>query len=199
MPRENTILPVSSTKLEIDLLDTFIAVMERKLGIPDIPIKDLWNPNTCPEPFLKYLAAAWSVDGNIADFTTEQVRNLIRNSIEIHLRKGTVWAVKEVIKALGYTITSIIEGERDTNDNVIRTDGRWATTRINVASTMSIKQAQAAVQIIAQTAPVSRKFFFDFTAAAILYDGGINSEGQYTLFANGTHTAGEISPHSLSG
>lgn len=194
MPRNNTILPPSSSDLEVDLFDAFKEVMEEKLQVPNIPIKFLWNADLCPTKFLPHLACAFSVDGDPADFSTTQLRNLIKNSLEIHLRKGTVWSVKQVVEDLGYGVTSLIEGDRDGSDNIIRDDGRWAHFAVEIDTPISIAAANATVALIQALAPVSRKLvLFTYTAVALRYDGGVNDDGDFTLFSDGTFTHGEVS------
>ena len=124
MPRSTSPLPISSTQLEVDLLDTFTESVAQKIGNP-IEIKHLWNADECPVDFLQHLAAAFSVDGDTAAYTETQLRNLIKISVNLHHIKGTLGSVIDVITALGYTVNQIIEGDRDSSDDVIRTDGRW--------------------------------------------------------------------------
>ena len=194
MPRSDTILPPSSSQLEVDLFDSFKEVMEATLGVPDIPIKFLWDSEECPVEFLPHLACAFSVDGNASDYSTAQLRNLIANSLELHLKKGTVWSIKEAVELLGYGVTSLIEGDRDSSDNIIRTDGRWAHFTVEIDTPISIQAANAAVALIQAIAPISRKLvLFTYSQAALRYDGGINNEGDYTFFSDGTFTHGEVS------
>ena len=72
-----------------------------------IPLRQLWNPNTCPTPLLPYLAWSLSVDrwdGNWSDSTK---RAAIRASFFIHSRKGTIGALRRVVEPLGYLIEII--------------------------------------------------------------------------------------------
>ena len=72
-----------------------------------IPLRQLWNPNTCPTPLLPYLAWSLSVDrwdGNWSDATK---RAAIRASFFIHSRKGTIGALRRVVEPLGYLIEII--------------------------------------------------------------------------------------------
>lgn len=197
MPRSTTVLPISSTDLEVDLLDTFTQVIGKHLG-STIPLRLLWNADLCPYAFLQHLAVAVSVDGNIADYNEEQLRTLIRGSVELHTIKGTVGSIKDAVELLGYTVESITEGDRDNNGNIIRTDGRWANFQVTVTTPIPIASANAAVSLIEAIAPVSRKLTrFDFKQAALRYDGGINDEGEYTFFGDGAYTHGEVSTANI--
>ena len=185
--------------MEVDIFDAFKEVMEEKLQVPNIPIKFLWDPETCPVGFLPHLACAWSVDGDPADYDTQQLRDLIADSLNIHLRKGTVWSIKRAVEILGYNITALVEGDRDGDDNIIRTAGRWANFSVTIDTAIPVAAANAAVALIEAIAPVSRKLvLFSFTAAALRYDGGINAEGEYTFFGDGTYTHGEVNTENIN-
>lgn len=70
-----------------------------------VPIGDLWNPATCPESLLPWLAWALhltDVEGWRLATTTEQRRTLIAKSIALHRKKGTPWSIKEALKAAGF-------------------------------------------------------------------------------------------------
>ena len=89
-----------------------------------IPLRQLWNPDTCPTPLLPYLAWSLSVDrwdGNWSDATK---RAAIRASFFIHSRKGTLGALRRVVEPLGYLI-EIIEW--------------WQTTPEGVPGTFALK------------------------------------------------------------
>ena len=198
MPRIDTILPPSSSQLEIDLLDTFTEVL--RLGIGEtIPIEFLWNPDLCPANFLQYLACAVSVDGDITQYTGTQLRDLIKNSIDLHLIKGTVGSIEQAVELLGYQVASIVEGDRDPITNaVIRTDGRWAHFSVTLTTAIPIQAANAAVSLIEAIAPVSRKLVsFTYEQALKRYDGGINNEGEYTFFSDGTFTHGGVNTQDI--
>lgn len=70
------------------------------LGLdPDI-IRDVADSARCPPNFLPWLAWAWKVDGWEAAYTDDQRRALIREAIPIHKTKGTVGAIRRVLKAV---------------------------------------------------------------------------------------------------
>lgn len=91
-----SLLPINATKPEKDIE----ASIERISDIP-VPIKDLWNPQTCPEKLLPWLAWALSVDVWDSSWTTEIKRNVIAQSVSIHRIKGTVEAVEQALLTLG--------------------------------------------------------------------------------------------------
>ena len=202
--RLKTILPVSSSQLEVDLVEAFQEVLNEyvleSFGLParsEIPVRHLWNPETCPVAFLPYLACAMSVDADISAFTVSQQRALIADSFEIHRRKGTVGSIKRIIDTLGWTLVTdgFVEGRRDTTDPslIIRESGGWAQFTLEISNTIPIGQAREAVRLIQQVAPISRKVFsFDFSSVPKFYDGGVDAEGIFTFLSNGLFTHGSV-------
>lgn len=69
---------------------------------PDLtPVGALMNPSLCPAHLLGWLAWAFSVDEWDVEAPEEVKREVIRQSIEVHRRKGTVGAVKRALAATG--------------------------------------------------------------------------------------------------
>ncbi len=90
------LLPSNATPAERALSET----LARTLSVPT-PVRDVWNPATCPASVLPWLAWAFSVDNWDPAWTDAQKRQTIATSVAIHRYKGTIGAVREVIAALG--------------------------------------------------------------------------------------------------
>lgn len=69
-----------------------------------IPLRQLWNPDTCPTELLPYLAWSLSVDRWDSKWLESTKRAAIRASYVIHSRKGTIGALRRVVEPLGYLI-----------------------------------------------------------------------------------------------
>ncbi|XPV77932.1 MAG: phage tail protein I [Desulfovibrio sp.] len=93
------LLPPNATKLEAALADG----ISRLSSIP-VPIRDTWNPDTCPKDLLPWLAWALSVDHWDSSWSEEQQRQAVKESVWIHRHKGTRGAVNRAVSALGYKI-----------------------------------------------------------------------------------------------
>ena len=91
-----SILPPNATPLERDL----DLLGHRLTGLPE-PVAHLWNPWTCPEDLLPWLAWAFSVDAWEARWPLGQRRAVVAASIPIHRIKGTRGAVRRALAALG--------------------------------------------------------------------------------------------------
>ncbi|MDO9777469.1 phage tail protein I, partial [Glaesserella parasuis] len=86
------------------------------------------------DEFIPLLAEKWSVTGYDGEFIAEDndsKQALIRNAIELHRRKGTPKAIRDVLRSLGFGEIEIDEGLKDRiyeNSKVVNipADERWA-------------------------------------------------------------------------
>lgn len=67
------------------------------------------NPNEAPENILPWLAWAVSADDWSDSWSKQIRRNLIKASIEIHKKKGTIGALKKALQAFNYTNVKVEE------------------------------------------------------------------------------------------
>lgn len=94
-----SLLPRNATQLEKNLE----ATQSRLTDLP-APMRDLWNPDTCPAPLLPWLAWAMSVDAWQPTWPDAVKRAAIKNSVEIQRKKGTAYAVRTAVQALGSSL-----------------------------------------------------------------------------------------------
>lgn len=89
-----SLLPHNATQLERAL------EAAADLGLdPDI-IRGVADSARCPPNFLPWLAWSWKVVGWESAYTDDQRRALIREAIPVHKTKGTVGAIRRVLKAV---------------------------------------------------------------------------------------------------
>ena len=93
------LLPTGSTTLEVAAAEA-CAVIEQT----PVPLRQLWNPQTCPVELLPYLAWAWSVDRWDAKWPEATKRKVVAASAYVHRHKGTIGAIRRVVEPLGYLI-----------------------------------------------------------------------------------------------
>lgn len=93
------LLPANATELE-RLAAEALAQIDR---VP-VPLRQLWNPDTCPVEMLPYLAWAFSVDRWSQAWPESAKRAAIRAAYFIHAHKGTIGAMRRVVEPLGYLI-----------------------------------------------------------------------------------------------
>ena len=92
-----SLLPLNSTPLER-------AIEVATDEVPQIPLRTLYNPQTCPAHLLYHLAWACSVDRWDEDWPEPVKRAAIAASFYIHQHKGTIGAIRRVVEPLGYLI-----------------------------------------------------------------------------------------------
>ncbi|WP_419236064.1 phage tail protein I [Serratia fonticola] len=93
------LLPVGSSPLEVAAARACAEVVR----VP-VPLRELWNPSTCPANLLPYLAWAFSVDRWDERWPVETKRNVVRNAHFVHRHKGTISALRRAVEPLGYLI-----------------------------------------------------------------------------------------------
>ncbi|WP_271461396.1 phage tail protein I [Pantoea leporis] len=98
----NSLLPPGSSALERRLTQACSGIS----GL-NVPLRDLWNPDTCPVNFLPYLAWAFSVDRWDESWAESVKRKVVKDAFYIHQHKGTVSAIRRVVEPLGYLIRVI--------------------------------------------------------------------------------------------
>lgn len=92
-----SLLPLNSTSLEL-------AIEAATDEVTEIPLRTLYNPQTCPPHLLYHLAWAWSVDRWDEEWSEPVKRAAIAASFFIHEHKGTIGAIRRVVEPLGYLI-----------------------------------------------------------------------------------------------
>lgn len=75
--------------------------------MPPVPLREIWDPETCPANLLPWLAYAFSVDDWNPAWPETAKREVIRQSFQVHRRKGTVGAVKRGLLAIGVQATVV--------------------------------------------------------------------------------------------
>ncbi|MBY4838520.1 phage tail protein I [Pantoea sp. DY-5] len=98
----NSLLPPGSSALERCLAQACSGIS----GL-NVPLRDLWNPETCPVNFLPYLAWAFSVDRWDEGWAESVKRKVVKDAFYIHQHKGTISAIRRVVEPLGYLIRVI--------------------------------------------------------------------------------------------
>jgi phage tail P2-like protein len=93
------LLPYNATDQERELAETTARIS----NVP-VVVREVWNPDTCPSNVLPWLAWAFSVDDWDSNWTDEQKRRVIKESVYSQRIKGTIGAVTRQLDALGYQI-----------------------------------------------------------------------------------------------
>jgi len=94
-----TLLPSSATALE-----RAVAAADARISDTPTPLRDVWNPYTCPADILPWLAFAYSVDEWDEKWSTEIKREVIAQSLEVKRTKGTPGGVQRALEAMGLPV-----------------------------------------------------------------------------------------------
>lgn len=98
----SSLMPPGSSALERRLAEACSGVS----GL-SVPLRDLWNPATCPAGFLPYLAWAFSVDRWDESWAESVKRQVVSDAFFIHQHKGTISAIRRVVEPFGFLIRVI--------------------------------------------------------------------------------------------
>lgn len=141
----SSLLPINSTQFERAIEQAFEENTE-------IPLRTLYDPNTCPVHLLPWLAWAWSVDRWDDRWSETVKRAAIRAAFYVHAYKGTRGALRRVIEPLA---------------RLIRCQEWWEEQPPGVPGTFSLEVAvhdggiteemyQELERLISDTKPVTR-------------------------------------------
>ncbi len=185
-----SLLPPNATGLERDLE----TVANKATALP-VPIPSLWDWETCPVDFLPWLAWTFSVADWDSNWSEDQKRQSIKESYEIHVKKGTVGSIRRVLRAAGYGEVIIVERASPILHNgSIRHNGEHRYQqketngfmyRVYLNTPISTKQAAQIRRLLAQTAPVRSHL------AEIHYKDSLHLHNN-TLRRNGEYTRGAV-------
>ena len=92
-----TLLPINAS----DLLKDLESTSTRATALEALN-RYVTNPNLAPEHILPWLAFAVSADDWNDGWTEEIKRNVIKASIGVHKKKGTIGALRSALEAFNY-------------------------------------------------------------------------------------------------
>jgi len=152
-----TLLPPNATAAEHRLEQA-----TARLGELPAPLRELWDPDTCPAHLLPWLAWALQVDVWDNGWSDDAKRAVIRGAITVHRRKGTPWAIKRALANAGYGDAILSEGFSSANYNgstlhdgsrLYVGDIDWSQYRIIMARPISNEQAEQIRRMLDLVAP----------------------------------------------
>ncbi|MCU1722434.1 phage tail protein I [Pseudomonas sp. 5P_5.1_Bac1] len=141
----SSLLPLNSTFLER-------AIEAANDEVTAVPLRTLYNPDTCPAHLLHQLAWAWSVDRWDEKWSDAVKRSVIRSAFYVHSRKGTIGALRRVVEPLGYLI-EVLEWWQTVPEGV---PGTFALQVGVLDQGISEEMYQELTRLIDDAKPVSR-------------------------------------------
>ncbi|WP_177142589.1 phage tail protein I [Variovorax sp. YR216] len=178
------LLPPNRTALE-----SALAAMS-SLVLDTAGLRHLWHARDCLAELLPWLSWTLSVEGWSDARSDDARRAVILDSINIHRRKGTPWAIRALIRALGFGEITIIErigGIR--RDGTAAHDGEyaraplsstWATYRLVFDRPLTNAQAARVRALLPSVAP-ARCLCVGLRYAAVVnsHNGAMRRDGSF--------------------
>lgn len=121
----SNLLPPNATITEVNLDEA----LSRVENVPT-PARTTINPDTAPVSILPWLAWSQSVDNWDPNWSNNQKRAVIKAAFAVHRQKGTVFALREALAALGYDLVvqewyqQIPQGDPYTFDVILTIEGK---------------------------------------------------------------------------
>ena len=140
------------------------------------------------DKFYPLLAEKWSVtgeDGMLLADDIESKRALIKSAIELHRRKGTPWAIREVLRKLGLGEVGLDEGlKARVYESSFVTDipenERWAYYALQLKAQINNEKARNIRKILRHFAPARCTLaVLDYKANPSRYNNKITYNGTY--------------------
>lgn len=184
----STLLPQHATApLEKRLSLTFADIS----NIP-VPINLLWSAKHCPVKLLPWLAWSLSVDEWDEEWGEDLKRQTILNAAYIHRHKGTIAAIRRVMRTAGFGEVKIIENQNlRTWDGSLTFDGlelydndnmHWAQYKIMLQTPITVQEAAQVRRLLNENAPARCHLLaFVFEQASHRWNGEISFDGNYTF------------------
>lgn len=164
---------------------------ERHAGIDLTPML-VYLVDLVKAPLLPVLADQFSLLDEAVWMLAESEdarKNLIKNAVELHRYKGTPWAIREIIRLLGFGEVQLQEGLGGRQyDGSIMFDGlylygdsrAWAAYRVIFNDPITNDQADLIRRMLSSIAPAGRRLAsLEYQAVAIRYNGAAHYDGLY--------------------
>ena len=140
-------------------------------------------------PLLAESRSILGADGYWLAESDQMRRRLIKGAYELHRYKGTPWAIREIVRRLGFGEVQLIEGMGNRrHDGTILRDGlyahghsdRWAHYRIVLNSPITNDQAALLRRTLRAWAPARCVLAaLDYTQVSLRHNGRARRDGRF--------------------
>ncbi|MDV8137936.1 phage tail protein I [Pseudomonas aeruginosa] len=169
-----------------------LELFQEMLAGNDLGVMAVYLVDQAPAALLPALADQFSLLDEPAWSLAESEdtrRALIKRAIELHRYKGTPWAIREVIRTLGFGEVEILEGLAGlTHDGQCAFDGQrvygdvgaWPVYRVTLQRPITNDQAAQLRRVLRAIAPARCHLAsLDYQSVAIRYNQSAAYNGQY--------------------
>ncbi len=129
-----------------------------------VPMRALWDPQTCPVELLSWLAWAFSVDRWRATWPESTKRAVVAAAMDVHRRKGTAASVRQAVEALGSALVVHEWWEYGGDPYTARIEA-YTDDVVDDGTGLTPEVIEDLLAIIQYTAPV--RVHFDLEAGAL--------------------------------
>lgn len=161
-----SLLPSNATALE-----RAIEQSTARLAELAVPLRELWNPDTCPAELLPWLAWTLSLDSWQPYWPEAVKRERIHAAVDIQRRKGTAKSVRDVVRSFGGSL-ALREWWQTEPMGAPHTFEVVLTLGASVPNTAAYQQD--IIKEVEQTKPVRSRFTLTLGLAAT---GGLGLQG----------------------
>ena len=150
------LLPPNATPLE----QAWSEAIGQRLDRIEVPLRSLWDPQTCPLPLLPWLAWALSVDAWDPAWDEQTKRRVVSEAIAVHRVKGTTGSLRRALDALGaiYDLEELSGADHHRIRLTLRNSAELALHGVSqiVPTVERVKRASVhyTLRIAASTAPI---------------------------------------------
>ena len=142
-------------------LEEALEAMALALDLP-VDLAQLMSPERCPEELLPFLAWHLSADDWSTGWPLSTKREIVRRSVEVHRKRGTLGAVLAALEAAGFADADVYErgsalryGTASYGDGSVYEPGaHWAEYRVRVPRPMTAEQAAEVRRVCERAAPL---------------------------------------------
>lgn len=150
----NNLLPPNATELEQRLAQVTGAIDT----IP-VPLRSLWDADTCPLALLPWLAWQLSIDSWKSYWPESIKRERVRQALAIQRHKGTVASVRDVVESFGGSV-ELREWFQASPRGTPGTFELWLTLSGEGGTEATAAYVDDVIAEVTRTKPVSRHFTF---------------------------------------
>ena len=129
------------------------------MGDVATPLRELWNPQTCPVELLPWLAWALSIDNWQSDWPEYIKRSRIASAIDIQRHKGTVKAVKDTVASFGGAV-DVVEWWQKSPKGIPHTFDLTLTLSGNDGETATAQFVKDVITEVEKVKPVRSHYTF---------------------------------------
>lgn len=167
----DVLLPANASPQELALEQTTARIAD----VP-VPVRDVWDADTCPSNLLPWLAWAFSVDEWDSEWSDAQKRAAIKAAVSVQRYKGTIGAVREALEAIGFGV------QVQEWFNQLPAGDPYTYRLLLTAEQVGIDQAALAKILQVVETSKNLRSHMDLlvpsvTTTATLYSGGVNGIG----------------------